>query len=593
MVAVEQFERIAPRIVNGTLTAQHPTAGALLSPGNPATAGMVCSGTLIGCETFLTAAHCVCDTIGPDCQGVGAPHPSNYLVFLQHGGFFSVASIAVHPDFDFPVGDVAVIKLASPVTGITPTPINGVRVPSDGAAGTLVGFGRSGGSNGDYGLKRTGAVGIAPCTNGISGTTSVCWDFTLPVGPPGSDSNTCNGDSGGPLFVDFGCGDTVAGITSGGSSANCLPTDHSYDANVYNYRAYIEAEGGADLANASCGAMPQVGDPDASVLAATGSVSAVSPQSVHSFTVVAGTARLRVAMNAIDDGSDFDLYVKRGSPPSTVDFDCKQDGASQYGFCEFTTPAPGDWYVLINRSSGAGTYQLTVTAFANGSPGPGANGRPCDDQNVCTGSDACQRGACIGVPVTNGTLCDDGSACTSADSCQGGACTSTAAPALGCKRPFTGGKASLLLKDRTPNRRDSVTWKWLKGTATSLVEFGDPTATTSYEFCLFDESANIPRLLLDAHIPAGGKWSVSGRGYKYKDTDSAADGISNVVLKDGGDGVASILVKGKGAGLNAPVLPLAQDSQVIAQVLNGSTCWEADYAAHLVNDAGEFKARAD
>src|SRR6185295_18265386 len=91
-----------PRIVHGVLTAEYPSTGALLSPGNPGTASLICSGTLIGCNTFLTAAHCVCDTEGRDCQGAGAPNPSGYLVFLQHGGIFAVSSIAVNPNYSFP-----------------------------------------------------------------------------------------------------------------------------------------------------------------------------------------------------------------------------------------------------------------------------------------------------------------------------------------------------------------------------------------------------------------------------------------------------------------------------------------------------------
>ncbi len=49
----------APRIVNGTLTSLYPSVGALLSPGDPHFATLLCSGTLIGCHTFLTAAHCM------------------------------------------------------------------------------------------------------------------------------------------------------------------------------------------------------------------------------------------------------------------------------------------------------------------------------------------------------------------------------------------------------------------------------------------------------------------------------------------------------------------------------------------------------
>ena len=60
-----------------------------------------------------------------------------------------------------------------------------------------------------------------------------------------SNSNTCNGDSGGPLFVDEGEVQTLAGITSGGDASDCLVVDHSYDTSVAAVRAYIEAQGGA------------------------------------------------------------------------------------------------------------------------------------------------------------------------------------------------------------------------------------------------------------------------------------------------------------------------------------------------------------
>src|SRR5262249_46991517 len=144
-----------------------------------------------------------------------------------------------------------------------------------------------------------------------SNTTSVCWDFESPIGPPGADSNTCYADSGGPLLIDFGSGDVVAGTTSGGSSATCMPTDHSYDANVFTYRAFIQAQGGADLGNATCGSLPQAGTGGAAVLSASGSLTAASPNGTHSFTVPSGLFALRVAMNGEDNGSsDFDLYVK-------------------------------------------------------------------------------------------------------------------------------------------------------------------------------------------------------------------------------------------------------------------------------------------
>src|SRR5437868_4575398 len=52
MPPAHELGTTAPRIVNGTLTSLYPSVGALLSPGDPHTAGLLCSGTLIGCQTF-------------------------------------------------------------------------------------------------------------------------------------------------------------------------------------------------------------------------------------------------------------------------------------------------------------------------------------------------------------------------------------------------------------------------------------------------------------------------------------------------------------------------------------------------------------
>jgi hypothetical protein len=364
-----------PQVVNGLPTSDFPTTGALLWGSDPDTASSICSGTLIGCETFLTAAHCVCDFDGAECTGPSPPDPADFLVFLQHGGFFAISSIALRSDYDFPVADVAVLKLAAPVSGIPPTPINATSTPAFGTPGTIAGFGNSGDRNDDFGLKRFGAVVTQSCTAGLSNTTSVCWSFEDPVGPPGDDSNTCDGDSGGPLFIDLGAGDSVAGVTSGGESSDCLPPDEAFDTNVFFYRGWIGTQGGADLSNTECGALAQVGDPEVTVHGFSGSVSHQDPEGRHGFDVPAGVTLLRVSMNASEErGNDFDLYVKAGSPPTPSDFDCRAFGVNQWGFCEFASPAATSWHVLINRFSGGGEYQATATVF----PAPGGLG-PCED----------------------------------------------------------------------------------------------------------------------------------------------------------------------------------------------------------------------
>jgi Trypsin/Bacterial pre-peptidase C-terminal domain len=584
----------APRIVNGDLTAAFPSVAAVLVPASPASGGTWCSGTLIGCQTVLTAAHCVCDALGAQCQsGVQAPDPADFGVFLQHAGFFSVASIAVHPDFDFPVADVALLTLASPVDGIRPTPINATASPAFGTAGLIAGFGRSGGGSFDYGLKRFGAVETTSCPAGISNATSVCWDFADPIGPPGDDSNTCNADSGGPLFVDFGSGPVVAGITSGGTSASCTPLDHSYDANVFTYQAYIAASGGADLSNTACGTGPQALDPGASVTGFDGVLSGAQAGVDHTVVVPAMAERLVVTMNASEAlGNDFDLYVKHGGPASPVDFDCAANGSGQYGACVIAAPAAGTWWVRIARFSGSGTYQATATVFESGCAA--GSGNPCDDGNPCTEGDVCGASGCAGTPVADGTPCDDGRSCTWQDACSAGTCLGVETPRTTCKTPIAAKASVLSVRDATNPNGDTVQWTWRRGEATSPADLGDPTAGDPVAFCLYDETAGTPALVLELQVAAPALWKAAGSsGFRFRDRTRAHGGADSILLRSGPAGRATVTFKARGPLLDLPALPLAQDGAVIAQVVTPAACFGATFSTAQANTATRMRARSD
>lgn len=265
LATTAQAETFAPQIVNGSPTQQQAATGALLQQFGFGL-GSTCSGTLVGCRTFVTAAHCVCpgDSF---CQ----VNPAPLRVFLQHAGIFAVARVDVHPTYAFGLrNDVAVLTLDKPVEGIPPAAINLTGTPPQGTPGTIVGFGVSRGTADDGGIKRVGQVVLASCTAApfpVPEPAHVCWEFTGPLGPAGADSNTCSGDSGGPLFVDLGAGPVLAGVTSGGSSDNCLPDDLSFDANVYENRTFLQETAGSDL-GASCGTLPPVGSPATTVTAA-------------------------------------------------------------------------------------------------------------------------------------------------------------------------------------------------------------------------------------------------------------------------------------------------------------------------------------
>jgi uncharacterized repeat protein (TIGR01451 family) len=249
--------------------------------------------------------------------------------------------------------------------------------------------------------------------------------------------------------------------------------------------------------------------------------------------------------------------------------------------------------------------------------GAGACGHPnntlsCDDGNVCTINDTCSGGSCQGTSVQcgDGVLqlgcgeeCDDGNT-TSGDGCSSTCtlepCGPEPAPATACKQPAVSQKALLLLKDKTPDDKDSLIWKWTKGSATQKSDFGAPLVDSNYQFCIY-RGTGTPRLMLSASAPAAGTcagkpcWSENRRGFRYKNKELTPDGLMQIVLKEGIQEKAKIMVKGKGLNLPMPDL-LTLNSPVTVQLTDLKTgkCWQATYSAPFLRQQfDQFKDKAD
>ncbi|MFY9822796.1 MAG: trypsin-like serine protease [Thermoanaerobaculia bacterium] len=366
----------SPKIVNGLTDSLHPTVGLFSTNGGE------CSATLIGCQTVLTAAHCIC-TLPNDNELDGTAcaarpdlvTPSGKSVFFQHAGTFTLSRVAVDPAYiPNTQSDVAILHLSTPVTNIAPSPINRVSRPSFGLTGEIVGFGTTSGNAIDDGIKRRGNVKIAACQPATD--QFVCWSFDNPLGAPGTNSDTCFGDSGGPLFTSLGGQTVVAGVTSGGTSANCQPVDLSFDDDVFSDLAWIQSEGGADLNATSCGSGFQIGGTGTTVLGSSGTLSNGQNQAATTVEVPASTAELRVALNSADwfENSNA-LYIRHGAPASTTAFDCKSAALSGQQFCSVQNPAAGTWNILAKHISGpGGAFQVTASLIG---PAPAVVPSPC------------------------------------------------------------------------------------------------------------------------------------------------------------------------------------------------------------------------
>ncbi len=175
-------------------------------------------------------------------------------------------------------------------------------------------------------------------------------------------------------------------------------------------------------------------------------------------------------------------------------------------------------------------------------------------------------------------------------------------PILGCRQSLQSNRSLLLLKDKG-GAKDKLIFKWIKGEATTAGLFGNPVVDTTYSMCVYDQSGGVSSLIMQAIVPPGGTcgskpcWKTTGKGFRFKDTATANDGIKLLNLKSGTDGKAKIILKGAGTNLNFPSLPLTQDQTVIAQVknnINSGECWEARFSSPArknVND--QFKDKGD
>jgi hypothetical protein len=261
-----------------------------------------------------------------------------------------------------------------------------------------------------------------------------------------------------------------------------------------------------------------------------------------------------------------------------------------------TQPCPAD---VVQSSSfvcraAAGVCDVQEQCTGNAGQTCPANafvtaGTPCNvDGNVCTVDECNGSGSC----TLDGNLdCDDANSCTQ-DSCDPiDGCEYDGAPSTSCSGPV---KAVFKIKNKDIDGRDGVRFVWTGGP--SLVgDMGDPTQSTRYELCVYDNTG----VQMAMGVPPGAPWETVGspsspKGYKYKDTNASVDGVKLIKTKASNLDKAKVKFIGKGDALpDTATLPL--QFPVTAQLYaSDGMCWEAEFSAANTqkNDDGGFTGKA-
>jgi hypothetical protein len=370
-------------ITDGVTDTGHAPVGLILIGASGGKAKSICTGTIVGSKTVLTATHCL--EVGEN------------TLFQHDKTLYQVVKMIRRTDWDPSSSkyrkDIGLAVLDKVIPNAPMYTLASV-APTKSGAVTLVGFGTTADGVKDAGTKRKASNTIA----------AVQSDYFTITGTGSGVGNACQGDSGGPVLATVSGKTQILGVISA-SNAPC--GSKSFHVRVDVFRSWLVQQAAGDIGGG--------GD----------------------------TEQPTISIDAPTDGATvpaaFTLEVSATDNVGVVSVDVEVDGkasgsdsAAPYAFP--LTLAAGSRTVKATAVDAAGnsasaTVQVTVGggpapdggAAADGAAtadlgGPGGFGDPCGAARSCAGGLLCRaddNGAefCTQACVVGYASCPDGSEC--------------------------------------------------------------------------------------------------------------------------------------------------------------------------------------
>lgn len=210
-------QRLA-RIVGGveTQAGQYPDCALIGRRFLNGTVNWFCSGVLVHPRVVLTAGHCQSPSSSINVVALNALDVAD----LQGAELLGVRRVRVNPSYPRTIGNDITVLVLRADSAVAPVPLARAEDFAEVEQTTLVGFGNSDVlSTRGFGRQREVTVDITHVRrtpgddlDDAEQTLGFESDREFTAGGGGFDS--CNGDSGGPAYIDVGGERRVAGLTS-------------------------------------------------------------------------------------------------------------------------------------------------------------------------------------------------------------------------------------------------------------------------------------------------------------------------------------------------------------------------------------------